>query len=133
MFSLSRKSDYGLLLLSLLTRKNRDFISISSLSKENQLPYAFFSRIASKLAQVGLLKSKEGAAGGYKLAKSPKNISLTSVIEILDGPWAPTKCTDKNKECAYEDICPVASSWQHHLKRKIWNLLNSYTLKDIIS
>lgn len=133
MLSLSRKSDYGLLLLSLLTRKSRDFISISSLSKENQLPYAFFSRIASELAQAGLLNSKEGAFGGYKLAKNPKDVSIAQVVEILDGPWAPTKCTRRGKKCDYENMCPMVESWQNYLRKKLWELLNSYTLQDLTS
>lgn len=133
MFSLSRKSDYGLLLLSLLTRKNRDFISISSLSKENQLPYAFLSRIASELTQAGLLKSKEGISGGYRLAKDVGEITIAQVTEVLDGPWAPTKCTRRGKKCDYENMCPMVESWQNYLGKKLWELLNSYTLKDLTS
>lgn len=133
MFALSTKSDYGLLLLTLLAKeKKRGFVALSEIASESGLPHAFVSRIASQLSKGGILKSKEGVAGGYKLVKDPKNISIAQTIEILDGPWAPTKCTLDLKLCSYEKLCPMADNWRAHLKRKMWNILKSYTLKDLI-
>lgn len=134
MFTISTKSDYGLLLLALLAKKSRrDFVPLSSISNEADLPHAFVSRIAAKLSGAGILQSKEGSAGGYRLEKNPQQVSVARVIEILDGPWAPTKCAEEKKTCHFEKLCPMANHWQDHLKRKMWNLLESYTLKDLIS
>jgi len=133
MFSLSTKADYGLLLLTLLAKKRKSkFVALSEIASQAGLPYAFISRIAVDLHHGGLLESKEGVSGGYKLVKNPKSISLAQAIEILDGPWAPTKCTGP-KSCFYEKLCPMADNWQRHLKKKIWNILKSYSLKDLIS
>lgn len=133
MFTLSTKSDYGLLLLTLLAKKKKgQFVALSEITHESGLPRAFISRIASELHRGGLLESKEGASGGYKLLKNPKSVSIAQAIEILDGPWAPTKCTADPKLCAYEKLCPMADNWQMHLKKKMWDILKSYSLKDLI-
>lgn len=132
MFTLSTKSDYGLLLLTLLAKKRKDkFVPLSEIASQSGLPYAFISRIASELHRGGLLKSKEGINGGYKLSGDPKSVSIAQAIEVLDGPWAPTKCTGP-KPCSYEKLCPMADNWQIHLKRKMWNILKAYSLKDLI-
>ena len=134
MFNLSSKSDYGLLLLSLLAKKNNSkFVALSDIAGESGLPYAFVSRIASQLANAGLLKSKEGSMGGYKLGKRPQDISVALAIEALDGPWQPTKCDYNDQVCSHKDICPMTDSWQKNLKEKMWQVMENFTLKDLIS
>ena len=133
MFVLSTKSDYGLLLLSLLAKKPKQRYSINQITQEYDLPYSFLSRIASELVNAKLLTSKEGIHGGYALAKDPKKILLTDIVKALDGSWAPTRCTGgKEKACKYETVCPAKDHWKHHLQHKIRSLLASYSLQDII-
>lgn len=134
MFNLSSKSDHGLLLLSLLARKKAsEFVSLADISNESDLPYAFISRIASQLSKKGILESREGSTGGYKLSKNPKEISVAEVIEALDGPWNPTKCDHEGKSCTHQKICPMQNTWQSNLKNKMWQIMENYTLKDLIS
>lgn len=132
MFSLSTKSDYGLLLVSLLARERGKRYAISAIAKEYKLPYAFLSRIAAELVNASILNSKEGVHGGYTLTKDPAKIPITEVIEALDGPWAPTVCTGKKGgKCKFEAICPAADHWKHHLQGEIWQLLARYSVADI--
>lgn len=134
MLTLSNKSDYGLLLLTLLARKRSvEYVSVSTVACESGLPYAFVSKIAAQLAGAKILMSKEGVAGGYKLSKKPGDISLAEVTEILDGPWQPTKCTGSKEKCSLEKKCPMADNWQNRLKAKMWEIMDSYTVKDLMS
>lgn len=133
MFTLSTKSDYGLLLLTILEKKKTDnYSSISKISKETKLPYSYISRIAAELSTAGFLKSKEGSSGGYKLSKKPEDIKIGKVIEILEGPFSPTKCSASDKECKYEKICPMCGCWQVELKGKMWEVLKDFSLKDLM-
>lgn len=133
MFTISTKSDYGLLLLTLLAKRKKDeFVALSEIAGASGLPHAFVSRIASQLSRAGILTSKEGISGGYKMVRDLQKISIAQVIEVLDGPWAPTKCSGSDKPCAYEDVCPMVDTWQEHLRKKMWGILKSYTLKDLI-
>lgn len=133
MFTLSTKSDYGLLLLTLLAQKKKEeFVPLSAIVHDSGLPYAFVARIAAEFARARILASKEGVKGGYRLIKAPGKISLAQAIEVLDGPWAPTKCTSR-KPCSFKKLCPMANNWQNRLKEKMWKILESYTLKDLMS
>lgn len=133
MFSLSTKSEYGLLLLSILAKKGKGLVPLSILTKETHLPYPFLSRIATELVGGGILESKEGINGGYRLAKQPKEVTVSEIVEILDGPWVLTKCNGVKDTCRYLEICPMRGKWKGLLKQKIRKVLNSFTLKDLIS
>ena len=123
-------------LLSLLAEKEKgklkDYTSIAALSYENDLPYAFISRIAAELKAAKILTSREGAGGGYKLAGDPSKISVGKVIEILDGPFSPTKCTNEEEKCKYEKKCLICNFWQDSLKKQIAKILNDHTLEDLM-
>ncbi len=133
MLTLSNKSDYGLLLLTLLARKRKtEYVPLSIVAHESGLPYAFVSKIAAQLSGAGILESREGVSGGYRLLKKPETVSIGRVTEILDGPWAPTKCTEGKLQCSLKKVCPMADNWQNRLKAKMWKILDSYTLKDLM-
>ncbi len=133
MLTLSNKSDYGLLLLTLLAKeKKSEFKPLSEISRQSGLPKAFVSKIASELTSARVIKSKEGVNGGYRLLQKPEKITIAQVTQILDGPWQPTRCTNKNHDCALEKNCPMADNWQNRLKTKMWKILDSYTLKDLM-
>jgi len=133
MFTLSNKSDYGLLLLTLLAKKeSHEFISLSEIARDSGLPYHFVSKIAVQLTNGKFLESKEGINGGYKLAKKPGQISIARVTQILDGPWQPTKCTGDKNNCPLEKKCPMADNWQNRLKEKMWKIMDSYTIEDLM-
>lgn len=132
MLALSARVDYALLLLTLLAKgKSDNFISLSTLARKTKLPGAFLSRIAVELAAGGILQSKEGVDGGYRLAKNPEKITIAEVIEVIEGSWALTKCAHKLEECRYGFICPMSSHWQGELSAKIWQVFNSYSIKDL--
>src|SRR3989344_2612216 len=118
MFRLSQKADYGLILLSSLSRTQthsrsgvkmtsgehsgsvaRGFVSIASVAKKNQISPKFLAQIASELKRAGILTSKEGIAGGYTLAKSADKIKLLDVLKVLDGELVEGKCFEDGHEC----------------------------------
>src|SRR4051794_1189788 len=58
----------------------------------------------------GIVASKKGKGGGYFLAKPPEEITLGSIIRIIDGPLAPLPCASetayrKCEECIDERRC----------------------------
>lgn len=126
MLQMSQKTDYGLLLLNLLGKqKTTDFLSLAEIADQSGLPKAFMGRIASELAGAGLLISKEGVNGGYKLKKRLQEISLAEVINILDEDGRLIKC-------GYRSHCPMAKCWRLHLQTKIWEIFEKYSLDDLM-
>lgn len=132
-FHLTRKTDYGLLLLSALAKKTAQ-ISIKKIAEENHIPPSFLQKIAAELQRSHLIKSTRGKYGGHTLAKDPKEITLREVIEALEGPLAISKCTHPMKRgtCLCAANCHIRGGIGR-INMELQALLMSKTLSQLIS
>ena len=131
MISLSKKADYGLLFLSVLAKEGvGSFVSVKSVSDENNIPYAFLTKIATELKDAGVVKSREGSGGGYSLSDLAENIYLHDVVVELDGPVAPVSCM-KGNECSCNDSCGHKDVMEK-LGNAVEDTLKDYSLADLI-
>ena len=83
---------------------------ISKLSEEGAIPLQFLEQILLSLKGSGLVESKKGKGGGYSLARSPKEVTIGSVIRMVEGPLAPLPCASdtafrKCDECEEVRTC----------------------------
>ena len=67
------------------------FVKIDKICSFYNIPKKYLEQLLIILKQHGLLKAKRGYGGGYKLTKSPKEISVADVIRFMDGALAPTE------------------------------------------
>lgn len=104
MLSITKQSDYGLILLS-SAYKRKGLIKLSQLISETNLPQRFLARIAAELVKKGLLKSKEGKSGGYLISAKIKTISLYDYLRIFENDVIVSSCVDENFECKFDKIC----------------------------
>jgi Rrf2 family protein len=50
------------------------------------IPERFLLKVLKPLVSAGLLRSVKGPNGGYRLARSARDITLLEVVEAVDGP-----------------------------------------------
>lgn len=122
MLKLNKQSDYALIIVSQLNGKT-DFVPLSELIRNTRLPHRFLARIGAVLVNRGILLSKEGRVGGYKLTEEVKNISLYDFFSIFEKNLSFVECGKHTKKCKYEGICTH--------KHKIENKLNSVVLAQL--
>ena len=90
MKTLSKKCKYALHALYGLTEEyEKGPILISYLSEKHNIPHKFLEVILWELKQRGIVDSKSGRKGGYKLAVPPSEVTIGGIIRIIDGPLAP--------------------------------------------
>ena len=85
---ISRKAEYAiraLLILSSRPAPAREPMQIQEMAAIGDIPVKFLEQILLSLKQAGLLKSKRGVGGGYRLDRPSRTISLGMVIQIIDG------------------------------------------------
>jgi Rrf2 family protein len=104
MVKITKKTDYGLTLVAALAKNPEKLSSLKSISTQYHLPYKFIGQVAAALLEAGLIVSKEGATGGYRLAKAAEKISLHEVMEVLDGPVVKVDCL-RGKQCLRQGTC----------------------------
>jgi Rrf2 family protein len=110
---LSKKTKYGIKALTYLAKlENKNPISIAIISESENISIKFLESILLTLRKNGLLGSKKGKGGGYYLLKDPKEIQMTTVMRILEGPIAMVPCVSLNfyekcDDCPDENKCAV--------------------------
>jgi Rrf2 family protein len=66
-------------------KKNRPIPS-HIVARARGIPERFLLKVLKPLVSARLLVSIKGPNGGYRLARSPGDISLLNVVEAVDGP-----------------------------------------------
>ena len=84
---LSAKTEYGCLAMLHLAEQHPlgEPVQIRKMAGEHDIPQRFLVQILLELKRAGLVTSTRGAAGGYRLARQPEDISLGDVITALEG------------------------------------------------
>ena len=134
MLKLNKMTDYAVVCLGMLARKPEYVMSASQISKETGLKLYTVQKILKNiLAKSDLLKTERGYHGGYTLKKNSKNITVTEIIEALDGPISLTSCVDKSDSfCQSSDICFLGGKW-NRVNEIIRNSLNDISLDDLLN
>ncbi len=132
MLTITKQSDYGLILTSFIYKKNR-LVKLSELIEETKLPRRFLARIAAELAKEELLISKEGKSGGYLISPKVKTISLYEYLTIFENDVVVTSCVDDNFDCKYEKICNHKDFIKQRLNVVLTKELKKIRLLQLIS
>jgi len=134
---LSKKTKYGLKALAFLaSQEERKPVQIAAIAEQENISQKFLESILLSLRKSGFLGSKKGKGGGYYLIKNPKDVLMTDVIRVLEGPIAMVSCVSLNfyekcDDCPNEEECSV-----HKLMLKVRDsalkVYRSNTLADLI-
>lgn len=100
---------YGLLLMGeLASSQESNPLSLVEVSRRHGISLPFLKKIVRSLKASGLVQSKEGAGGGYTLAREPESISLWEIISAFDTNIGGTKparlVCPINKSCLPQHI-----------------------------
>ncbi len=131
MLSFSKQTDYALLLLERLA-KEKDYLSLSQLIKETDLPQRFLARIAATLVKHKIIDSREGKIGGYKLTNKFNQISFFDFLKIFEKDLQVADCLEKNYQCHYQNICRHHRIFQHKINYLVTQPLKKIKLKEVV-
>jgi Rrf2 family protein len=84
---ISAKTQYACFAILELARHyhSKDPIRIREIAEEHDIPARFLVQILIHLRNAGIVQSTRGAAGGYRLARDPRSISLNEVMSAVEG------------------------------------------------
>ena len=124
----SKKCEYALQAILLMAASEHDCIyPAEEISKKLNIPKEFISKILQSLTESGMIESKKGKAGGFKLAKHPSKIKLIDIVEAVDGLESFSSCVLGFPNCSDKNPCPVHDDWGEFRARD-YDMLNSETL-----
>jgi len=118
---LTKAGDYGIFGVIYLAKQPwGKIVSLSEVSKAENIPEKFLAKIFQSLTRSGLIRSHRGAGGGFSLARPANKITVKEVLESIQGPIHFTKCLSDLDECDRMEICKL---------RKLWEKAQNYALK----
>jgi len=112
MITISKKVEYAIELITFLTKKKSEVVSLSEASKKLSLPYRFLGQVAIDLRKGGIIEGREGKMGGYLLMPGWKDKTLYDLLEALGENKGMVKCLVNPGGCDRENGCKMRKIWQ---------------------
>jgi DNA-binding IscR family transcriptional regulator len=73
----------------------------------------------------------EISAGGYRLARTPAEISIAELVAAIDGAIGVTQCTSHVPTCERTNFCPTRPHW-HRINQAVGTALGAVMLADML-
>jgi Rrf2 family protein len=84
----SQKTEYALRALVELGRRSQPcgHVPCREIASNQRIPERFCEQVLASLRRAGLIESQRGASGGVRLVRSSDQISVSEVVDIVEGP-----------------------------------------------
>ena len=129
---LSTRARYGTrALLDLAVQGSGEPVSLKDIAKRQQISLQYLEHLMTPLIAAGLVRSVRGPKGGVLLAKSPEEIKLSEIMQLLEGSIAPVECVDNPKVCPRSELCVTRDIWDE-VKKAMEGVLQTTTLQSLI-
>jgi Rrf2 family transcriptional regulator, iron-sulfur cluster assembly transcription factor len=129
---LSTRGRYGTrLMLELTTHYGQGPVSMSQISKNQNIPIKYLEQLVIPLKKARLISSVRGPKGGHMLAKAPEKISLWELLELLESKLTFVDCLKHEDICDNVATCPVRPVWGKALGLMMKHFKET-SLKDVL-
>ena len=129
----STKGRYALrVMIDLAEHRSEKYVPLKEVAARQEISEKYLENILKVLVQNGFLEGLRGKGGGYRLARTPSEYTIGSILRITEGSMAPVACLDDHpNQCERASSCKTLQMWEGFYK-----LLNEYfdgiTLEDLL-
>ena len=106
-------------------------VTLAGISERQDISLSYLEQLFSRLRRQGLVKSIRGPGGGYNLAKSKSEISVSAIIAAVDENIDATQCGGKEDCHGADGRCMTHELWAT-LNTKILEFLSDVNLEDMV-
>ncbi len=135
MLKINRKVEYGLVALKhMLSKPKGQLTSVREICETFGTPFDPVAHVLRILNADGLVKSEQGAHGGYRLLDNVTDVSFGDFIELIEGhSLAFTDCLrdEASCRCGMMDRCNIVAPMQQFHGRLL-TFLRSVKLAEIL-
>lgn len=105
-------------------------VTLAGISERQSISLSYLEQLFSRLRKQGLVSSVRGPGGGYRIAKSHHEISVSDIITAVDEQIDATQCGG-HENCHEEGRCMTHDLWAA-LNGKILEYLSGISLADMV-
>jgi Rrf2 family protein len=103
----------------------------AKVAREIGAPQNYLAKLLQILARADLVESQKGLGGGFRLARSPREISLLDVIEPIEHVSRWSGCILGRPECSEENPCALHRDWKK-VRESYLQMLQKTTLAELV-
>jgi len=104
-------------------------VSIRVIAERHDAPARFLIQILLELKAAGLVASTRGAAGGYRLARPPAEVSLGQVMDVMGGSTSTTTRPSASPESPAVKV--LMKAWQD-VADEVGEMLGRITFAELV-
>lgn len=110
-------------------------VNTKEIAEEHLIPLELLAKVLQTLAKHEMIESQNGPKGGYVLAREPRNISISQVLEAIEGPLGIADCyheKDDHAACEQMEHCNIRTPLLK-VQESIMQLLSSMSIEDMMT
>ena len=125
------KVDYGVrALVELALHYGHGQVQTAEIASRQSIPEPYLEQLMTTLHRFGFVISRRGPLGGHMLAMDPSDITLSMVMNTLEGNPSLLDCFTDPSDCALADACAQRDVWKS-VDEAIQGVLSKITLADL--
>lgn len=93
----TREMDYTLRIVRALHRAGQ--LSAAEVAQREHMPKAITLKLLKQLSSAGLVESRRGAAGGYRLARDPAEMTIYDLLDAVGERILVNRCQQHGYTC----------------------------------
>lgn len=131
---LSTKGRYAVMAMTQLAgQSSARATTLAALAESQQISRPYLEQLFSRLRRRGLVESVRGPGGGYRLSRSPDDMSVAEVVIAVDEPLRATRCASEGLGCMKGGArCLTHDLWEE-TGRQIHDYLAAISLADVVA
>lgn len=87
-------------------------VIVNTIAKAEGIPPGYLAKIFQRLVKAGFVKAVRGKKKGYVFAKSPEEINLLELFELIEGESLFDDCLLRHCECGgTPENCCIFAKW----------------------
>ncbi|WP_431135194.1 RrF2 family transcriptional regulator [Psychroserpens mesophilus] len=129
----SKACEYGIRASIFIAKNSREGrrVSPKEISKEIDSPQAFTAKILQDLVRHKIIKSVQGAYGGFEIDKEViATIKLSQIVEAIDGNDIYLGCGLGLRECNEDHPCPMHDKFKS-IRNGLRHMLETTNLEEL--
>lgn len=108
------------------------FSSLKDLASRQEIPFKYIESIVPPLVKNGLIESRHGKGGGYRITKDPSEYTIGEILRVTEGDLSPVACLSCGETvCSRKADCPTLGMWME-FKELINSYFDSKKLSDFV-
>jgi Rrf2 family protein len=118
-------------MLELAKNYEKGPISMSYISKRQNIPVKYLEQLIIPLKKGKLVTSVRGPKGGHMLSKSPEKINVWEVLTLLETKLFMVDCLGNENVCENSSNCLIRPIWREAFQSMV-DIFEGNSLKDIL-